>query len=149
MKMKFILPKILEERGISKLQFSKDIGVSYPTIDNLCNGETQGIKFYILENICNVLNCMPNDLFEYTDINETTNKNENPVKWCEIQQSNQSPGASKKKYVYLDTKKYEHKQPTLFTDDDIRGLIQSSEVQKAMEDLLLSIIHDNNKDDTE
>lgn len=138
MRMKFILPKILEERGISKLQFSKDIGVSYPTIDNLCNGETQGIKFYILENICNVLNCMPNDLFEYTDINETTNKNENPVKWCEIQQSKPLNEPSKNKYVY-----------TSFTDDDIRSLIQSSEVQKAMEDLLLSIIHDNNKDDTE
>lgn len=138
MKMKFILPKILEERGISKLQFSKDIGVSYPTIDNLCNGETQGIKFYILENICNVLNCMPNDLFEYTDINEITNKNENQVKWCEIQQSKPLTEPSKNKYVY-----------TSFTDDDIRSLIQSSEVQKAMEDLLLSIIHDNNKDDTE
>lgn len=138
MKMKFILPKILEERGISKLQFSKDIGVSYPTIDNLCNGETQGIKFYILENICNVLNCMPNDLFEYTDINETTNKNENPVKWCEIKQSKPLTEPSKNKYAY-----------TSFTDDDIRNLIQSSEVQKAMEDLLLSIIHDNNKDDTE
>lgn len=138
MKIKFILQKILEERGISKLQFSKDIGVSYPTIDNLCNGETQGIKFYILENICNVLNCMPNDLFEYTDINETTNKNENPVKWCEIQQSKPLTKPSKNKYVY-----------TSFTDDDIRSLIQSSEVQKAMEDLLLSIIHDNNKDDTE
>lgn len=138
MRMKFILPKILEERGISKLQFSKDIGVSYPTIDNLCNGETQGIKFYILENICNVLNCMPNDLFEYTDINKTTNKNENPVKWCEIQQSKPLTEPSKNKYVY-----------TSFTDDDIRSLIQSSEVQKAMEDLLLSIIHDNNKDDTE
>lgn len=135
MKMKFILPKILEERGISKLQFSKDIGVSYPTIDNLCNGETQGIKFYILENICNVLNCMPNDLFEYTDINEITNKNENPVKWCEIQQLKPLTEPSKNKYA--------------FTDDDIRSLIQSSEVQKAMEDLLLSIIHDNNKDDTE
>ena len=138
MKMKFILPKILEERGISKLQFSKDIGVSYPTIDNLCNGETQGIKFYILENICNVLNCMPNDLFEYTDINETTNKNENPVKWCEIQQSKPLTEPSKNKYAY-----------TSFTDDNIRNLTQSSEVQKAMEDLLLSIIHDNNKDDTE
>lgn len=138
MKMKFILSKILEERGISKLQFSKDIGVSYPTIDNLCNGETQGIKFYILESICNVLNCMPNDLFEYTDINEIINKNENTVKWREIQQSKPLTEPSKNKYVY-----------TSFTDDDIRSLIQSSEVQKAMEDLLLSIIHDNNKDDTE
>ena len=137
MKMKFILPKILEERGISKLQFSKDIGVSYPTIDNLCNGETQGIKFYILENICNVLNCMPNDLFEYTEINEIANKNENPVKWCKIQQSKPLTEPSKNKYVY-----------TSFTDDDIRSLIQSSEVQKAMENLLLNIIHNNNKDDT-
>lgn len=137
MKMKFILPKILEERGISKLQFSKDIGVSYPTIDKLCNGETQGIKFYILENICNVLNCMPNDLFEYTDTNEAINKNENPVKWCEPQQLKPLTEPSKNKYAY-----------TAFTDDDIRSLIQSSEVQKAMEDLLLSIIHDN-KDDTE
>ena len=81
---------------------------------------------------------MPNDLFEYTDINETTNRNENPVKWCEIQQSKPLTEPSKNKYAY-----------TSFTDDDIRNLIQSSEVQKAMEDLLLSIIHDNNKDDTE
>lgn len=127
MKMKFILPKILEERGISKLQFSKDIGVSYPTIDNLCNGETQGIKFYILENICNVLNCMPNDLFEYTDIlNDTQgyNASTNNTKKCQD----------------LRIEAYKN---------ELRKFIETEEFQNVVEDLLLDVANKCNKDDTE
>lgn len=127
MRMKFILPKILEERGISKLQFSKDIGVSYPTIDNLCNGETQGIKFYILENICNVLNCMPNDLFEYTDIlNDTQgyNASTNNTKKCQD----------------LRIEAYKN---------ELRKFIETEEFQNVVEDLLLDVANKCNKDDTE
>lgn len=127
MKMKFILPKILEERGISKLQFSKDIGVSYPTIDNLCNGETQGIKFYILENICNVLNCMPNDLFEYTDILNDT------------QGYNASTNNTKKRQD-LRIEAYKN---------ELRKFIETKEFQNVVEDLLLDVANKCNKDDTE
>lgn len=127
MKMKFILPKILEERGISKLQFSKDIGVSYPTIDKLCNGETQGIKFYILESICNVLNCMPNDLFEYTDILDDT------------QGYNASTNNTKNRQN-LRIEAYKN---------ELRKFIETEEFQNVVEDLLLDVANKCNKDDTE
>ena len=121
MKMKFILSKILKERGIPKLQLSKEIGVSYPTIDKLCKGETLSIKFYVLENICNALNCTPNDLFECTDIQ------------IEIQQND-----LKKQALRMET--YEN---------ELRNFIKTEEFQNTIEALLQNVIDKNKKDDTE
>ncbi len=40
-------------------------GISRPTISRLLRNETEGINFRHLEIICTVLNCTPNDLFEW------------------------------------------------------------------------------------
>lgn len=52
----------LKEIGMSRYELAKRIGVTYPTIDNIYKGTSTSIKFEILENICNVLNCTPNDI---------------------------------------------------------------------------------------
>lgn len=62
--MKFMLEKLLKEKGITKDQAVKDIGVSKPTLYKLCDGSANSIKFDTLEKICSVYGCTPNDLFD-------------------------------------------------------------------------------------
>lgn len=52
----------LKEIGMSRYELAKRIGVTYPTIDNIYKGASTSIKLEILENICKVLNCTPNDI---------------------------------------------------------------------------------------
>ena len=65
MKITFILDKILNERKISMRQLAPMIGRSYPTVMNLCKHQTNRIDFDVLEKLCNVLSCTPNDLFSF------------------------------------------------------------------------------------
>ena len=57
------IQKLLKEKGISRYELAKRIGVSYPTIDNIYKGRSTSIKFEILESICIELDCTPNDIF--------------------------------------------------------------------------------------
>ena len=52
----------LEEKGITRYELAKRIGVTYPTIDNIYKGKSTSIKFEILESICRELDCTPNDI---------------------------------------------------------------------------------------
>ena len=51
------LNQILEDRGISQNQMSKDTGISVETIRNFKNNKTSRISFDVLEKVCNYLNC--------------------------------------------------------------------------------------------
>lgn len=59
-------------------KFAHDMSISVDNARKLYNGNTTRISLDILEKLCNVLNCAPNDIFEFDDI--TNNKsNYNPV----------------------------------------------------------------------
>ena len=59
-------------------RFAHDMSISVDNARKLYNGNTTRISLDILEKLCNVLNCAPNDIFEFDDI--TNNKsNYNPV----------------------------------------------------------------------
>ena len=60
--MKISIQKKLEEKGISRYELASRIGVTYPTIDKIYKQKSESIKFEILESICRVLNCTPNDI---------------------------------------------------------------------------------------
>ena len=60
--MKINIKHKLEEKGISRYELAKRIGVTYPTITNLYNGQGTSIKLDILENLCIELECTPNDI---------------------------------------------------------------------------------------
>lgn len=60
--MQISIQSKLKEIGMSRYELAKRIGVTYPTIDNIYKGTSTSIKLEILENICNVLNCTPNDI---------------------------------------------------------------------------------------
>ena len=60
--MKINIKQKLEEKGISRYELAQRIGVTYPTITNLYNGQGTSIKLDILENLCIELECTPNDI---------------------------------------------------------------------------------------
>ena len=60
--MNISIQKKLAEKGISRYELAKQIGVTYPTITSIYNGRSTSIKFEILESICKVLECTPNDI---------------------------------------------------------------------------------------
>lgn len=64
--MQISIQSKLKELGMSRYELAKRIGVTYPTIDNIYKGTSTSIKLEILENICNVLNCTPNDILIWT-----------------------------------------------------------------------------------
>lgn len=43
--------------------------ISYTNFNNLVENRTISIKYSNIEKLCKVLNCKPNDLFEFTDKN--------------------------------------------------------------------------------
>ena len=63
--MKINIQSQLKEKNITRL--AKRIGVTYPTIDNIYKGTSTSIKFEILEEICKVLECTPNDIIVSDD----------------------------------------------------------------------------------
>lgn len=60
--MKISIQSIMEEKGITRYELAKCIGVTYPTIDNIYKGASTSIKLEILEAICIELGCTPNDI---------------------------------------------------------------------------------------
>ena len=65
--MKINIKDKLKEKGMSRYELAKRIGVTYPTIDNIYKGISTSIKFEILESICKELNCSPIDILVSDD----------------------------------------------------------------------------------
>lgn len=65
--MKISIQKKLNEKGITRYELAKRIGITYPTVDNIYKGNSTSIKFEILESICKELNCTPNEIFTSDD----------------------------------------------------------------------------------
>lgn len=65
--MKIDIQPLMEQKGMSRYELAKRIGVTYPTITSIYNGESTSIKLDILEAICNELNCTPNDILVSDD----------------------------------------------------------------------------------
>lgn len=53
---------ILDSKNMRRYELAQKIDVTYPTITAMYNGTSTSIKFDILEKICNVLKCTPNDI---------------------------------------------------------------------------------------
>lgn len=60
--MKLSIKEKLHESGMSRYELAKRIGVTYPTITSIYNGETTSVKLEILEALCRELNCTPLDI---------------------------------------------------------------------------------------
>lgn len=65
--MKIVIDSILDEKGKTRYWLSKETGITYTNISNLCNNKTTSIKFDMITNICKTLNCTPNDIFDISN----------------------------------------------------------------------------------
>ncbi len=57
------IKEILDKKGKSKYWLYMQLGLSYQNFNRIINNETSGIKFENLKNLCDILDCTPNDLF--------------------------------------------------------------------------------------
>ena len=70
--MKLRILEILKEKNKTKYWLYMQMGLSYQNLNKLVNNKTTAIKFETLKNLCDVLDCTPNDLFEeYHDKNKS------------------------------------------------------------------------------
>ena len=67
--MKVNIQDKLKEKGITRYELAKRIGVTYPTIDNIYKGLSTSIKFDILEAICKELDCSLDDILIFDNSN--------------------------------------------------------------------------------
>ena len=65
--MKLRIQEILTEQGKTKYWLYIRLGLSYQNFNKIINNQTSGIKFRTLQSLCEILNCTPNDLFEFTE----------------------------------------------------------------------------------
>ena len=65
--------ELLEKQGRSKYWLYKQLGMSYQNFNRMVNNETKSIRYEMIETLCQVLDCTPNDLFEI-DFDKPENK---------------------------------------------------------------------------
>ena len=63
-RLKLRVLEILQEKGKTKYWLNKQLGLSFQNFNNLVYNRTKSIKFEIMEALCDILECTPNDLFE-------------------------------------------------------------------------------------
>lgn len=61
--MKLNIKSLVDAKGMNRNQLSKELKIGYQAACNLYDGNIQRIYFDTLENLCNVLDCTPNDIF--------------------------------------------------------------------------------------
>lgn len=65
---------LLKSNGKTKYWLYKRLGMSYQNFNKMVNNETSSIRYEVIEEICSLLNCTPNDLF-LMDSNQETQDN--------------------------------------------------------------------------
>lgn len=59
------LDKTLETIGVSRYELSKRTGIQYQIIDNYYKNKVKRYDSFVLERICDALNCTVSDIIEY------------------------------------------------------------------------------------
>ena len=62
--MKLTILEVLEKKGKSKYWLYKQMGMSYQNFMKMVNNQTTSIHFENLEALCQILECMPNDILK-------------------------------------------------------------------------------------
>ncbi len=61
---RFRLQEILDEVGMSQSELSRRSGVSFVTINRMCNNLTEGVSLKTLDALAQVLGVQPGDIIE-------------------------------------------------------------------------------------
>lgn len=62
--MKLRILDILNEKQKTKYWLYNQMGLSYQNFNRIVNNQTTSIKFKNIKNLCDILECTPNDLFD-------------------------------------------------------------------------------------
>lgn len=60
------LDVMLAKKKMSVTELSEQVGITMSNISILKNGKAKAIRFSTLEKICEVLDCQPGDILEYS-----------------------------------------------------------------------------------
>jgi len=71
--IRVILREILDKQNRTVYWLSKHTGITNNNLAFMINNKTNGIKFDVLDKICEVLNCNVQDILEYVPINKQEN----------------------------------------------------------------------------
>ena len=55
--------RILEQQGKTKYWLYKQLGMSYQNFSKMVNNETKSIKYEMIDTLCKIFECTPDDLF--------------------------------------------------------------------------------------
>lgn len=56
---------LLEKKGKTRYWLYKQLGMSYQNFKNMVDNKTQSIRYDRIETLCLLLDCTPNELFEF------------------------------------------------------------------------------------
>lgn len=56
--------ELLKEKGKSKYWLYIQLGMSYQNFNKMVNNQTKSVQYEIIDALCNIFECTPNDLFE-------------------------------------------------------------------------------------
>ena len=59
--------ELLEKNGKTKYWLYKQMGMSYQNFNKMINNQTKSIRYENIEALCDIFDCTPNDLFEFTE----------------------------------------------------------------------------------
>ena len=57
--------ELLKKRGKTKYWLYKQLGMSYQNFNKMVNNETKSIQYDIVDKMCTILDCTPNELLNY------------------------------------------------------------------------------------
>ena len=66
MSIRINLDVVLAKKKMSVTELSEKVGITMANISLLKNGKAKAIRFTTLDKICEVLECQPGDILEYT-----------------------------------------------------------------------------------
>ena len=66
MSIRINLDVVLAKKKMSVTELSEKVGITMANISILKNGKAKAIRFTTLDKICEVIECQPGDILEYT-----------------------------------------------------------------------------------
>ena len=58
---------LLEEQGKTKYWLYKQLGMSYQNFNKMVNNETKSIRYDMIDAMCGIFGCTPNELLLYEE----------------------------------------------------------------------------------
>lgn len=63
--IKLRVKELLKKHNMTKYALYKQLCMSYQNFNRMINNETKSIRYDMIETLCVIFDCEPNDLFEY------------------------------------------------------------------------------------